>query len=50
MLGGNIRIENCPKSLNRCPESACPMYPCWAYEQHMDCKDKEKTKRDEGWE
>jgi len=45
-----MKVNNCPKNLHHCPESACPMYPCWAYEQHMDNKEKEKQIMDEGWE
>ncbi|MBW2967359.1 hypothetical protein KY362_02630 [Candidatus Woesearchaeota archaeon] len=45
-----MRIENCPKKLNNCPEANCPSYPCWAFDQHMDMLDRDKSKKDEGWE
>ena len=45
-----MRIDNCPKGLNHCPEASCPIYPCWAYDQHLDKMDKEKQLKDDGWE
>jgi hypothetical protein len=45
-----MNVDNCPKNLNKCPEQHCPMYPCWAYDQHMENQDKDKRDRDAGWE
>jgi len=45
-----MKVDNCPKYLNMCPEQHCPLYPCWAYEQHMDNQDRAKKDRDTGWE
>ena len=45
-----MQVNECPKSLRHCPENECPMYPCWAYDKHLDKLDVEKQQRDEGWE
>ncbi|NQU78642.1 hypothetical protein HQ545_02635 [Candidatus Woesearchaeota archaeon] len=45
-----MRVDNCPKNLRDCPESGCPMHPCWAYEQHMAGVDRNNKKQDSGWE
>ncbi|MFH1669804.1 MAG: hypothetical protein ABIA62_07805 [Candidatus Woesearchaeota archaeon] len=45
-----MRIDQCPKRLNNCPERGCPEYPCWAYEKHLDNKDRNSKKQDSGWE
>jgi hypothetical protein len=47
---GAMKVDSCPKNLNHCPEASCPLYPCWAYDQHMDGMDKDKKERDSGWE
>lgn len=41
-----MRVQECPKKLNHCHEQ-CPMYPCWAYDKHMQEQEKKKF---DGWE
>lgn len=45
-----MKIQDCPKNLNRCPEKMCPEFPCWAYDRYMKNQEKSKIKQDEGWE
>jgi hypothetical protein len=45
-----MKVPDCPKKLVNCPEQHCPMYPCWAYEKHLENADRSKRERDAGWE
>jgi hypothetical protein len=45
-----MKIDQCPKNMKNCPESICPMYPCWAYEKHAGGKDRQQKAKDQGWE
>ena len=44
-----MKVENCPKKLNSCT-NMCPEYPCWAYDEHMNRKDADTRKQNDGWD
>jgi hypothetical protein len=45
-----LKIPGCPKNIKDCPRQMCPLFPCFAYEEHLDRMDKAKSSRDRGWE
>ncbi len=50
LLFYRMMVNECPKKLRHCPKNGWPMYPCWAYEKHLDDKDHTTKLNDEGWE